>query len=157
LNERPGSFYELELLLRCNPDKNVDQAVHASLVRHSFAETFFEKTEATLDIKEVSEAIQSTIARAAKGTMTDEELKEHLIQRKQIITQLADDYTHRQVEYASYKQRALQHQLQTFKYLGELQGKLIPLSKQALDLSEEEFAALTKIAVSRGLNLDFLR
>lgn len=72
---------------------------------------------------------------------------------RQIATQLRNDVQHRQVEYDNYRRRALREGFRTFRYLGELQGKLVPSARRALDLAESELDALQRVAAERGLDL----
>jgi hypothetical protein len=159
LKAKPSSFYELECLLR-EPDadrkstlKELDGAIRAALENVRFAETYFDKMSAARDLDIAESTVSGAVDRARRGEMPDEELMHQIRYSRQIATQLRIDLRHRQAEYDNCRRRALRDGFRTFHYLGELQGKLVPLARRALDRTESELDALQRVAVERGLDV----
>lgn len=162
LKAKPSSFYELECLFR-DPDENrkstlkdLDGAIREALGNARFAETYLDKISAALDRDIVETAVRGVLDRARSGKMADEELVEQIRYSRQIATQLRNDLQDRKVEYDNYKRRALRDGFRTLDYLGELQGKLVSLSRQALDPTKTELDTLQRVAADRGLDVSML-
>ena len=150
LNERPASFWELELILKRRKTRELDQAIYWELQKHQFAETYIAKTKQMIAFNENDMSLiqEDPIDPAS---LSESELLVSLRQAHQIVKQLEIDVKHRENEYAVYLANEKRGRFETFGYLAALQKRLLQLGRNGLMAKAAELLALTKVAQQRKL------